>query len=310
MKINQIFLIMLIFLKVKTAPSDNCYDFFSDYCYRCDDSYGLKEDGTCSNCESGKTGYYNYCYSTIQNCEYYGLFVEGEKCRQCKDGYALNEEFTQCNKCNDGETSGGYKCHKKIDHCKYYNHHDYSCSRCEDNYYLSENQCIACGTNQRSEGRVCYDKISNCDSYSEDSCNSCSNDKPYILTTGGTQCNECTAYGKYFYNNKCIDEIKYCFEYSSETECSRCKIGYKISGGKCLPCVEPYAYYQSDGKKCYLEHLDCEDHDNEGNCISCEEGYSLNSSKGCTKNNAGGANIHNSFNFKINILAVLFFILL
>lgn len=177
------------------------------------------------------------------------------------------------------------------------------------------NQCISCAANQRSNGAVRSDKTENCDSYyyngnsychSEDGIIQCKSEKPN-LTTGGIQRNTCT-FGKYFYNNECIDEIKYCMEYSSSTVCSRCKTGHQIKEGKCIPCVDPYLR-KSDGKKCYLEHAYCDEHDYEGNCIYCIEGYSINSSKGCSKKNAGGLNIYNSFNFKI-IISVLFFILL
>jgi hypothetical protein len=319
MKINQIFtLLFLLFVNVINESLDHCVNwhwYFEDYCDYCDDGYKLKEeDGSCSACESGKTGYNNYCFSTIENCEEYELYFEGEICIKCKGGYGLSEDSKKCTKCNDEEISNGYsKCNKKIEHCNEY-HSDFSCERCENNYYLKGNKCISCEANQRSYGRVCFDKIENCESYyydgyplydSEDDCIQYSTDKPN-LTTGGTQCNTCTS-GQYFYNNECIDEIKYCMEYSSKTECSRCKIGYQIKEGKCVPCVNPYLS-KSDGKKCYLKHAFCEDHDYEGNCIYCYEGYSINSSKGCSKKNAGGLNIYNSFNIKI-ILAVLFFIL-
>lgn len=318
MKINQIFILLsLLFANVINSSLDHCDKDSDDYCRECEEGYKLKEeDGTCIACESGKTGYDNYCFSTIENCEEYGLYVEGEICEYCKIGYRLSEDYKKCTKCNDGEISDGYKCFKKIEHCNEY-HSDSSCERCDENYYLKDNQCNSCAANQRSNGIVCFDKIENCDSYdgnggnydysdSDDGCFQCKSDKPN-LTTGGTQCNTCTS-GKYFYNNECIDEIKYCMEYSSSTVCSRCKLGYQIKEGKCVPCVYPYLS-NSDGKKCYLRHAYCDEHDYEGNCIYCYEDYSINSSKGCSKkNNAGGLNIYNSFNIKI-IIAVLFFIL-
>ena len=255
MKINQIFILFfLLFANVINTSLDHCdypYGNIENYCSECLDGYKLKEeDGTCIACESGKTGYDNYCFSPIENCEEYGLYVEGEICTGCKNGYGLSEDFKKCTKCNDGEISYGYKCFKKVEHCNdYHSHRDFSCKSCDENYYLKDNQCISCAANQRSNGIACFDKIENCDSYynegnghsyesSEDYCIKCKTDKPN-LTTGGTQCNTCEA-EKYFFNNECIDEIKYCMEYSSKTECSRCKIGYQIKEGKCFPCVTPY----------------------------------------------------------------------
>ena len=319
MKINQIFILLfLLFANVINTSLDHCdnpYWQFENYCQNCHDGYKLKEeDGTCIACESGKTGDDNYCFSTIENCERYELYVEGEICQECKIGYGLSEDFKKCTKCKDGEVSDGVKCFKEIEHCDEYHDDDLSCERCDENYYLKDNKCISCADNQRSNGVVCFDKIENCDSYyyernsyesSDDGCFQCKTDKPN-LTTGGTQCNTCEA-EKYFFNNECIDEIKYCMEYSSKTECSRCKTGFQIKEGKCVPCADPYLSI-SDGKKCYLYHAFCEQHDYEGNCIYCVEGYSINSSKGCSKKNAGGLNIYNSFNFKV-IIAVLLFIL-
>ena len=320
MKINQIFILLfLLFSNVINTSLDHCSNSlwgFQNYCERCNNGYKLiEEDGTCSACESGKTGENNYCFSPIENCEEYGLYAEGEVCTKCKDEYGLSEDLKKCTKCNDGELSlyGRYKCFKIVEHCKNY-HSDLSCKRCEENYYLKDNKCISCPANQRSNGKVCFDQIEKCDSYyymteddfmeSGEGCTQCKSDKPN-LTTGGTQCNSCTS-GQYFYNNECINEIKYCMEYSSKTECSRCLIGYQIKEGKCVPCVNPYQS-NSDGKKCYLTHAFCKDYDYEGNCIYCQEGYSINSSKGCKKN-TGGLNIYNSFSIKI-IIAVLFFIL-
>ena len=312
MKISQIFIICLILFKIKNSSISNCdyyFYYFANYCKECDDGYKLKEeDGTCTACDNGKVGYDNYCFNKIENCEEYELYAEGEICEECKIGYALSEDLSKCNKCKDGEISDGYSCFKVIEHCDDYSS-DYTCLKCDDDYYLQDNKCSKCENNQRSDGKICYEKIDNCDDYSSSRyyegnsykyCYQCNfGDKPY-LTTGGTQCNNCGT-GKYSLNGKCIDEIEYCMEYSSETKCSRCIIGFKItSDGKCVPCLSPYMS-QNDGKTCYLPHLYCYEYDNEGNCIYCYKGYKLNSSKKCIKTNAGGINIHNSFYFKINI---------
>jgi hypothetical protein len=50
----------------------------------------------------------------------------------------------------------------------------------------------------------------------------------FYLTTNRQQCNDC-GNKKYYYNSKCIDEIRNCLTYSGEKECSQCLPGYKIS---------------------------------------------------------------------------------
>ena len=114
-------------------------------------------------------------------------------------------------------------------------------------------------------------KLDNCEEIDEDNlCKYCKTDKPYYLTSGRTQCNECER-GKYLFNGECIDEISNCVYYSSKTECSQCIKNYKIVNGKCVFCH--YPYYGTDGKTCHLYRYQCQKHDDNGNCIKYAEGY-------------------------------------
>ena len=60
---------------------EHCITYSNSYCEKCDDGYYSKDNG----CK----------YMTIKNCE--TLEEDSTHCKNCKEGYILNDERTQCN---------------------------------------------------------------------------------------------------------------------------------------------------------------------------------------------------------------------
>ena len=141
-------------------------------------------------------------------------------------------------------------------------------------------------------------------------CVSCISNE-YYLTTSLHQCNDCEK-GKYKLNGQCIDEIKNCVQYKSETICEKCRYGYQVKNGRCSPCVTPFE--GSDGKICHLTHFKCNEAniDDYGNCYECDMGYILNSKKLCVKEGLEHENDskNNSFGLNINFIFLILYGLL
>lgn len=199
------------------------------------------------------------------------MYVEGEKCGSCVQGYELNEEQTKCTRCSGENTSiYGEKCHKKIDKCTSYDI-DY-----DDDDNIKDVKCYYCETG-------------------------------YSLVQDRTKCTlTCADYNKVRPFSDCIAQITNCNIYNEDDTCKQCDNRYRLKSDnkECIQCSEGYT---SNGIKCFLPHLYCDDeYDDSGNCISCDEGYKL-SSGSCVKNGSG-MNIYNSFNFKIiSLLLIILF---
>ena len=80
MKLNQILLVFFAIIKFHISIDDCITSLEDDYCITCEDGYGLKENGQCSECTSDEIWYENHCYIPIENCDEYLIYEEGEKC--------------------------------------------------------------------------------------------------------------------------------------------------------------------------------------------------------------------------------------
>lgn len=273
MKALKIFFIVFTLIKVNLSI-DHCAELSGkEYCISCENNYGLTTDGICVECTGNSVYMNNHCFSKIDKCLKYSLYVEGEKCDYCEEGYELNEEKTQCTKCTgDNISPNGEKCHKKINQCKYYYY---------DDDVLHSSQC--------SEG---YNRIQDSTKCTE----SCENGKVRPFTDCITEIAYCKIYNEDGSCKKCDSEF-----YDDDGYEYR----FQLKDNKCVQCPSGY---KSNGINCYLPHFVCEDHDDSGNFAYCDEGYKV-SSGSCVKNGSG-MNIYNSFNFKMNIIFLLLIILL
>ena len=275
----------------------------SGKCSKCYDDYELKEDGTCSSCPEGKTGTGLKCYDIMHFCAH----QTDDICQSCSnDEEVLNEERNQCIK------------KEKIQNCNVQIND--KCSICKEGYKSSKDQksCEICEPGKDEDIPTCLN-IENCASYNTIinkykkpmvDCVSCISNE-YYLTTSLHQCNDCEK-GKYKLNGQCIDEIKNCVQYKSETICEKCRYGYQVKNGRCSPCVTPFE--GSDGKICHLTHFRCNEAniDDYGNCYECDMGYILNSKKLCVKEGLEHENDskNNSFGLNINFIFLILYGLL
>jgi hypothetical protein len=275
MKSLKIFFIIFALIKVNLSIEHCSEPTGKDYCISCENNYGLTTDGTCVQCTENTVYMNNHCFSKIEKCSVYLLYVEGEKCEKCEEGYELNEEKTKCTKCTgDNISSNGEKCHEKINQCEEYS-----------DEYDDGVHCRQC-----SEG---YNKVQDSTKCTE----SCGNGKVRPFTDCITEIEHCLIYNENGSCKKCDSEF---YDYDDENEYS-----LQLKDNQCVRCPSGY---KSNGINCYLPHFVCEDHDDSGNCAYCYDGYKV-SSGSCVKN-GGGMNIYNSFNFKINIIFLLLIILL
>ncbi len=270
-------------------------------CSICYYDYELEEDGSCSKCPEGKTGSGLKCFDKIRGC---GNQID-DICEYCSSGNeVLNEEKNFC-----FETEKILNCYQQIND---------KCSICRQGYKLSKDKksCEICEPGKDEDLPTCFIDH-NCQSYSTiirkyktlmmDCTNCISNE--YYLTTSLHQCNDCEK-GKYKLNGQCIDEIKNCVKYKSETVCELCRHGYQVKNGGCSPCVTPYE--GSDGKTCHLKHFRCVRDDDYGNCYECYMGYTLNSQKLCVKGDLEHENesTNNFFGLNINFIFLILYGLL
>lgn len=284
MKIYK-FLLIIFALKQVNLSVSNCYVLFNnDFCKECDEGYKLTEDGQCIRCESGKIEYKNYCFTSIPNCESYGLYAEGERCRYCKEGYILNEDYTQCTKCAEGQTSYGDVCIKKIEHCESYYSDDeknYKCSYCESGFtkYQDGLKCIEeCGSDKIKPFNKCIDIIDGCKIYKEDgTCEKCENG--YKLNSGN--CESCPSYASD--GKECFNKIANCALQEESNKCTLCYSGYKLSDDQ-TSCSACGSSQTSSGKTCYDLISNCISYDPKdySTCKSCNNNYYLsNNGKKC-----------------------------
>jgi len=287
---------------IDKIPNCNTYAQ-SGKCSKCYDNYELKEDGTCSKCPEGTTGTGLKCYDIMYFCAY----QIDDKCEHCSSGdEVLNEEKNLCFK------------KEKIQNCDVQIND--KCKICENGYKPSKDQksCEICEPGKDEDILTCLN-VENCLShYSIHNnykklrvdCISCVSNE-YYLTTSLHQCNDCEK-GKYKLNGQCIDEIKNCVKYKSESICEQCRHGYQVKNGECSPCVKPYK--GSDGKTCYLPHFRCKESgdDDYGNCHECIMGYTLNSQKLCVREGLehGNESNNNSFGLNINFIFLILYELL
>lgn len=298
MKLNQILLVFFAIIKFNISIDDCITYLDDDYCITCEDGYGLKENGQCSECTSDEIWYQNHCYIPIENCDEYLIYEEGEKCLNCEDGYELNEEQTQCKACKNGYTSHGDTCFKEIEYCEKYEDEEKTCSRCEEGYELYQNglQCIEkCESDSQIKPfDECIDQIENCEVYKQDkTCEKCSD----YFKLDNNKCVYCE--DKIGDGKKCYDRIDGCIE-QKENKCKKCNINYKISedGTQCIKCPDNQISggvtkqcYQFDNCK-YCHNGDCTI------CEQCNDGYSLtnngNKCESCGEKLSKGFNCFNA----------------
>lgn len=282
---------------------DHCQSYypFSESCSVCESGYSLSQDLLkCTKCKDNEVAPFGQCIKTIENCEKYS---EDGKCESCYNNYPLNTDKTICasygiNKCleyNEDSTcktcNSYYKLNQLktscdlctspgendengnfcfgIENCDKYEKNAIHCKSCYSGYKLSTDKksCIQCESGSVSDGINCYEKIENCGSdfnYVKNEqifCQSCESD--YILSSNKRQCTNCPK-GKYLYNGNCINELKGCLDYSSETTCSKCLSNYILSNGKCEKCSGSYVLIENN--ICVPKIDRCSQYEADGTC--------------------------------------------
>ncbi|KAL7722745.1 Serine-threonine protein kinase [Entamoeba marina] len=133
---------------------------------------------------------------------------------------------------------------------------DTSCTRCDDGFYLTNNQCKECPTN--------------CNLCSSTACYQCAD--PYILSTDQQKCVDCSnsaeeecgycQTGKYFNSSTgtCVSCSDNCVLCTNQTMCYQCENKhYLSSSGTCEPITNCATYST-----------------NEDSCLQCQDGFLLN----------------------------------
>ena len=301
------------------TPIEHCAIQEHNQCTICETDYKLTATSTeCVECTDEEKTAGEVCHKYIENCVTYEGY---DSCQKCNNGFKLDaSEFkNNCEKCSSYEIGNGERCIKYISEHEQYEviencdeQEKDKCLKCEEDYELStdKTKCTLCTDGKTSEGLSCF-KIDNCETYGYHEygniygCKTCESNSIYLTTTK-QQCND--ELGKYKLGNEFINEISNCLEYKSKTECKQCLPGYKIKNGKCYPCVEPYE--GSDGKTCYLPHLNC-DTDETGKCSQCTNGYELTKNKQyCYLKGTNDPTNNSCQLFKLNILLLMIFGLL
>jgi hypothetical protein len=299
------------------------YDNNGD-CKICNTNFKLANDKKeCTGCnEITLVGDGKKCYTVINDCKEYD---DNGDCKICNTDFKLAVDKKSCSACNAGtEVGDGIKCFinciqigdenciEKIDNCL--DQEDDLCLKCNLDYELSNDKkkCIQCTDGNKSDGIVSCFKIDKCQKYEDYiygnnkifGCSACESNSIY-LTTAKHQCNE-NGLGKYKLGNNLIDEINNCVVQKSQKECTQCLPGYKVKKGKCYPCVAPYI--GTDGKTCYLPHMNCIT-DESGKCSSCQTpGYKLTKNKQYCYLEGTNDPTNNSCNlFNLNILLLMLF---
>jgi len=252
------------------------------HCSSCD----FNEKNKCKECYSG---YFlpegkeeNYCYSCGENCVSCQGKLDNPVCTQCKYGFNLTDGkcIKQCNLGN------------KLDYCKTCDSENQNyCGSCFDGYYISlyyKSYCSYCGSNkikqchQNYNGNIIIDEcysdyilirnkcVEKCDSTNYRShCLICHEEENKL-----DQCKQCKE-GYYVPND--LEQLSYCYSCPSSCQscegsfynpiCTKCKIGYKLSGGKCLKeCTTGSDNYC---KNCNTEEGKIDQ------CLECNDGYYL-----------------------------------
>ena len=286
--------------------TDNEYFYFCKQtidgknCDVCDDGFYLDENGFCVptkyclesqklQCIKCLPGYYlsnnNYC-SVADNCDY--VDVHTFVCTFCNKNYYLDSSDFKC-KSNLEDNEFKY-CKMVIDN---------KCTRCENNYYLGEDQkCSNTKNCLESENGVC---ISCSNNYYLGLDNLCTNVENCIYSIYG-ECLECKE--DYYYNRvnetcikadenyknckvtcyydemccECKNNTYYnsnnslCFDNTEEGPFYKCAYSDDL-GEKCDDCVEGY-YIGSEDYKC-SKIESCKFSENENKCLECDDSFCL-----------------------------------
>ena len=204
-------------------------------CTSCSTNYFLTLGGECSLGEC-KPGLYYGC----KECE-------DNKCSSCNEGYYLPTDDnikSQCSKCSD-VVNNCIECSGQTNNI--------ICTKCENNYLLSENKCIKCKTG-------IYDSCKTCDSDNPNFCGSCNNG--YYLALNEPNKEKC---------KKCSDAINNCEECNYDDEnnkviCTSCNLNYYLNdSNECvIACTIKSGIYC---KTCNTQYLN--------QCQTCNYGYYL-----------------------------------
>jgi hypothetical protein len=237
-----------------TKCEDKYFVLFGGYqCISCSDKeYGEPAcEGNCDGsrynqiqkvlCDKCKEGYYNvegFCIECSIGSEHcvkcsYELSSESNKhmytCLECVDGlngeYRISKIDGKCRKCNKPPSTECYFEKGKLD--------DYVCTKCQNNYYLSNGRCYGCYYQSNViEGGTCYNYY--CPGGNHNQNNYCTCNLYYVLSVQNT-CKSCPSNCKYDKNYNHY----YCY-YDKNTDsakCEYCESRYILTDqGTCLFC--------------------------------------------------------------------------
>ena len=246
--------------EICTKCENKYFVLFGGYrCISCnDEEYGEPAcEGNCDGsrysqiqtvlCDKCKEGYYNvegFCIECSIGSDHcvkcsYEFSSESNKqiytCLECVDGlngeYRISKIDGKCRTCNKPPCSECYFEKGKLE--------DYVCTKCPNNYYLSNGRCNGCYYQSNViEGGTCYNYY--CPGGNHNMNNYCKCNLYYVLTTYNT-CKSCPSnclfekYDKY-YN---LINRYYCY-YDKNTDSAKCQIcenRYILTDqGKCIFC--------------------------------------------------------------------------
>ena len=306
--------------EICTKCENKYFILFGGYqCTSCNDEiYGEPAfEGNCDGsrysqiktvlCDKCKEGYYNVeglCFECSIGSEHcakcsYEFSPESNKqiytCLECVDGlngeYRISKIDGKCRPCNKPPCSECYFEKGKLN--------DYVCTKCQNNYYLSNGRCNNCYYQSNAiEGGTCYNYY--CPGGNHNMNNYCKCNLYYVLTTYKT-CKSCPSncmYDKY-YNRY------YCY-YDKNTKCEFCENRYILTDqGKCIFCPTDCntCFYDKDTdsakcKTCYNNAIlttqntciscpsNCntcfyDENTDSAKCNSCNNNYTLSSNNEC-----------------------------
>ena len=227
----------------KCSFSRYCEESFNGTCLQCIDNCHLGLDNICSDVDK--------CIYT----DYYGV------CTECEDNYYYNRS----DKCCELEK-------ENFENCKSTYHDGQFCEKCKKDFYNNKTDHLCYSNKEKNDFYKCAST-----SYDGEYCSVCEEGyyNGYIdhkcttiegcdISVDENKCLEC--YSDFYcfdakterceYNDVIISEEKKfyfkCNRTNSEgTECELCLDGYEVKNGLCV------------------DHLHCDEKDDDGNCIKC-----------------------------------------
>ena len=275
---------------------DDVYYPCIEYCVQCDSSY------TCIKCNNiHKTNEDNSkCIDKVENCE---IYTDTDfTCSKCKGEYVLiGDDRDNCYIINDKskyytfDNKVYYPCNTSIANCEICNNNKDICSKCEENYYLINDNKTFCFNDKNltkyytPDNKItyilCNNSIPFCDScYNNTICRQCGQNH-YFLKDNRTHCIIGLNLDLYYTEDNdvsyypCNEAIINCFECDAKDVCNKCEKDYYFIGDNRVECKNDFdknKYYTEDNivyYPCDTNFPYCEECTNKYTCTKCINEY-------------------------------------